>query len=705
VKIPDHSSLARWSNSALLPVLVLLMVLYYRHGMSGYVAPIWMPDEFGYLSVAAFLNGHDWTAVAHGLPWYSYGYSLLLAPAFALTKVSHWYRDAQWVNLALIAMIGICANLVLRKLDRTSKPWLRHVTVALILLYPPLLFNARFAWTETLVAVMPWLLGLLVFRTFEARRRHLDAFLCGALLMASYYIHARLIVLVIAGLIVFAFMLVKDRCWRELAWALLGMLVVLVPAYWFKDFLIANLYGGVVGGAQDSPLKMLGVLFRRAGELAAWRDVVGSAAGQLAYQLIATLGLLVVGVVATLQALRRHYAAREWAGFATLAFLLLGAVGSYALVLLTMGMSPQYPQHVFYGRYTEPLVLPIVAIGLLHLYRKPRSILPWTLLALAFVCVLVPIGVQAASRLPHQTTYWTAILGLFTYRSPHWYLETEPLLVGFLVVAITMILAFRVHRTVGLALVATLFFCGGLGLVRYYAPATSSYVQKWRAWPLPGTGNPVPRVIRLETRDQSLFLLATRIQIINAGSVVIPPNAALPDHFSGEYEQMVLADDHVVRSACLVDSPGPPSCTQLAAPPPASIHLAFLEGRSVTVHRARLSQRAQQFLVALPYLRAVWDDLALHHVTVHYAIRAPTAQGLSIKVYVTRAGESQPLASRTAFRYVPEGIHAGSVRVPVPVRIYTGGRLEKGFYTLHAVVAGPDGDELSTMVSLPMRIR
>lgn len=705
MKVSDRSPFARWSNRILLPALILLLVIYYGHSMLGYVAPIWMPDEFGYLSVAAFLNGHDWSAVAHGLPWYSYGYSLLLAPVFALTETSHWYRDAQWVNLALIAAIGTCANLFLRKLDRFSKPWLRHITIAVILLYPSLLFNVRFAWTETLVALMPWLLGLLVYRTFEVRRRYLDAFLCGCLLLAAYYIHARLIVLLIAGLMVFAFMAIRDRRWRELGFAVLGMLVVLVPAYQFKNFLIANLYGGLVSGAQDSPLKMLEVFFRRAGELAAWRDFFGSAAGQLAYQLIATLGLLVVGAAATVQWLRQQYASREWAGFATLAFILLGAAGSYALVLLTMGMSPQYPQHVFYGRYTEPLVLPIVAIGLLHLYRKPRSALPWTLLALALVCILVPVGVHAASQLPHQTTYWTAILGLFTYRSPHWYLKTEPLLTGFLVVAIAMILAFRTHRIAGLILVAALFFCGGFGLVQNYAPATSSYVQKWHAWPLPGASNPAPRVIRLETRDKSLFLLATRIQIINAGSVVIPPNVALPDHFSGDYEQMVLKDGHVLRSACVADASGPPACGPLAGPPAASIHLKIREGKSITVDRAGLPRRSQQFLSSLPYLRAVWDDLALRHVTIRYESRASSAQGLSIKVYVTRVGETLELASRTAFRYLPEGDHAGNMHVPVPVRIYTGGRLEKGIYTLHAVVVGPDGDEPSTMTSLPMRIR
>lgn len=692
---------SNYAGALLFVCLLVAVAVYYWHGMAAYVSPMMTPDEFGYVSVAAFLNGHDWTAVARGVPWYSYGYSLLLAPLFAITSAEHWYRDAQALNVALIVVLGICANLFLRKIDRGARPWLRHVVVAVILLYPSLVFYARLAWAETLIAVLPWLLGLLVYRVFEASRRYLDAFLCGALLMASYYIHARLIVLVAAGLLVFAFMAVKAGRKREFGMIVLGMLVALVPAYWFKGFLIDHLYGGAVVGTQDSPLKMLVSVWHRIGDAAAWRDFVGSAAGQFIYLVIATLGLAIAGLAALLRRLRHSYGQSGWAEFAALAFILLGAAGCYALVLMTMGISVGYPHHVFYGRYTEPLVLPIAAMGLLYLCRTPKRALLWMAVAFAIACALVPVAADVAASLPNQTTYWTLITGLFTYRTTDWRLAAGTLLVGFFWVAIVLSVAFRVHRYAGLAMVAVLFLCADYGLLTTYASATSAHVAKWQTWTMPAPGGRQPATMRLEMQGGDPLRLRARIQVINAVSTVIPAEQ-WPKGFSGTYEQMVWNGKQVTRSECL--APGR-ACTPLAAPPEAMVRLSIRAGRSLGVRHAFLSGCARQFLDSLPYLRAVWDLAALQHVALNYQITAPKAQGITIKVFVTRRGEKQWLADRQIFLRAKAGQERGVLRVPVPVRTYSGAALPAGVYTFGAVVAASDGNNWSTITSIPMRIK
>lgn len=687
------------------PALLLALAVYYLHSMAGYISPLNTPDEFGYVSVAAFLSGHDWVAVARGLPWYSYGYSLLLAPVFALTAPQHWYHAAQCVNVALIVLTGICANLFLRKLDRQGPPWVRHLVVAVILLYPSLLFYAHFAWAETLIALLPWLLGWLVYRVFEEQRRYVDAFFCGCLLVASYYVHARLIVVVVAGSLVFLALSLKTGRWRELGYAVLGMIVVLVPALWFKDFLLTHLYGGAVSGAQGSILEMLASVWHTLGEPTARGNFVGSASGQLAYLVIAPLGLSVVGFVICVARLVKIWRQSDAAALAALGFVALAVVGSYALVAITMGLSPNMPQHVFYGRYTEPLVLPIVAIGLLYLFRYPRRVVWWALLAFLVACVLVPLGVQAVRRLHTVVTYWTLLTGLFTYRSVDWQLATSSLLYGFLAVSVLLALVFRLHRYAGLGLVAACFFCAGFGLLQTYASAPLSHVQKWRTLPLPPSSRArlAPQLVKLEMRPGDPAMLRTRIQLINPSWTVVPV-AQWPSAFTGRYERMIWTGKVVRRSVCTVRTPGKEMCSPLDAPPVATANLKFEAGKSLGAGQALLSECLRNYLSALPYLRAVWDEVAMQHATLRYDVSSPVPYGLTVKVFVTKPSSSKWLVDKSVYQFLDAGNQMGTLRIPVPVRTYAGAALPKGFYTLHAVAVGPDGKEYADIASIPLNI-
>ena len=60
-----------------LALMLVAVAAYYVKMLKGFPAPVVVPDEFGYSVIAAYLAGHDWSNVAQGLPWYSYGYSLL----------------------------------------------------------------------------------------------------------------------------------------------------------------------------------------------------------------------------------------------------------------------------------------------------------------------------------------------------------------------------------------------------------------------------------------------------------------------------------------------------------------------------------------------------------------------------------------------------------------------------------------------------
>ena len=60
---------------------VLIFVLYGSNVKNIYT--VWqIGDEAGYLMNAAFFSGHDWSGIYEVIPYYGYGYSLLLIPFF-----------------------------------------------------------------------------------------------------------------------------------------------------------------------------------------------------------------------------------------------------------------------------------------------------------------------------------------------------------------------------------------------------------------------------------------------------------------------------------------------------------------------------------------------------------------------------------------------------------------------------------------------
>ncbi len=80
-------------------VLIFSIYQYSVHRLYGFSV---YPDEFGYWASAAQWIGYDWSDVASLGYYYSFGYSLLLAPILMLFHDSiKAYRAAVFVNMIL----------------------------------------------------------------------------------------------------------------------------------------------------------------------------------------------------------------------------------------------------------------------------------------------------------------------------------------------------------------------------------------------------------------------------------------------------------------------------------------------------------------------------------------------------------------------------------------------------------------------------
>lgn len=90
-------------------LLILLCFCLCQYGLQRIFGFSLFPDEFGYWAPAAKMLGWDWSETTSLGSYYSFGYSLILAPILYFVKDSIMaYRTAVVVNMVLM-----CIGLVL----------------------------------------------------------------------------------------------------------------------------------------------------------------------------------------------------------------------------------------------------------------------------------------------------------------------------------------------------------------------------------------------------------------------------------------------------------------------------------------------------------------------------------------------------------------------------------------------------------------
>ena len=89
--------------------LFIIAIVFYVANDS--FMPYILNDEIGYWSNAAFFSGYDWSSIANSIGYYSYGYSIILAPVLYFTKNPMLsYQIAIILNGVFLAcgFLGLC---------------------------------------------------------------------------------------------------------------------------------------------------------------------------------------------------------------------------------------------------------------------------------------------------------------------------------------------------------------------------------------------------------------------------------------------------------------------------------------------------------------------------------------------------------------------------------------------------------------------
>jgi len=351
-------------------VALLALHLWLARGRSDFL----LADGTGYLANARWLAGEAGTTWQGAAAFYHAGWSLLVAPAYAITRAPDAIHTYVIVLNALLATGSAvaCGFVARRVFDVGVSTSLLAGLVAGT--YPAVLLQSGFEWSESLY-FLAFPLFVLAAHQLVHRPSTWSAVGTGATAAALNATHPKGIgVLAATGLALALF------GWRR---ALPRRAVGIALASLVIGFVATRLLHGALQDAlyDESAAAIEGGVLSRLTEPALLWGTVQRAWGQAWYLTVATLGLAPLGVWAAWRQLDRR----------TGAFVLGSVALMFAASCLQMSDGTRV-DHLVYGRYVEGFVPVLLVAGIAGLVGRER----WSLrLAAAGGVLFGVLGVLA----------------------------------------------------------------------------------------------------------------------------------------------------------------------------------------------------------------------------------------------------------------------------------------------------------------------
>ena len=330
-------------------------------------------DELGYWAAAAHFAKLDWSGVSSMWPYYAYGYGMLLAPIYMITKNAIWvYRIAIVLNALFLCGSFIVLNeLGQRMLRNMGKKFILLVSFC-ITLYSSSVFFAHMTMTEPLLWFGFCCLALLLLDLIKNPKK-INCIFSAILLAYLYMVHRRVVFVIISSAMLMLLLVFtkKIKVKHLMIWA--GTLgVFLILSVILKNDITSALYTNpVLAGGNDYAAqtdKVVAIF-----TLEGFKQLCTSILGKIYYLGAASFFLFYWGIWFILKKVKRYLLAiikkdSQLDGEEYI-FLLLTFLGIMAISAITM-MSFGRIDILLYGRYIEFVMAPILLCGIYELYRN-----------------------------------------------------------------------------------------------------------------------------------------------------------------------------------------------------------------------------------------------------------------------------------------------------------------------------------------------
>ena len=361
--------LGRWPlHRAVLVTSVLLLALRLTLSLAR-SGPVIMADEAGYLTNARVL-ADGMPAEMGSSPFYRGGYSLLVAPFLWLGEDPVLvYHLVLVLNIVLVAcLIPVIYLLLTRCLDTSPAAGISAAAAAAA--YPSVTAFSQVALPESLLFLLMavWVLSVgLLLRAKPHVPAVIWAVATGAGAGALWTVHGRMIVVVgLTVVVLLALPACRQMRISASGAGLIALGVGLLAGHLLNDWLLTNNYRG--RGSDEAEMLSSSIDIDRV------LNVLGNLVGQSWYLLTATLGvalaLFACDLPRTVARIRRRRG--EPADFL---LVVLAATTAGLLVVSAVWFGTRTrPDQLIYGRYVEPIVPVLIAVGLISLARLGQQV-------------------------------------------------------------------------------------------------------------------------------------------------------------------------------------------------------------------------------------------------------------------------------------------------------------------------------------------
>jgi len=338
-----------------------------------------LDDEFGYWGIAAYFAGLDWSDAISEIPYYSYGYSLLLIPLFWIfDNPVYMYKAGIILNGILISSsFLLCYDMAKKLLKNVNMYILMGISFA-IAMYPAYLAYSSIAWPECLLIFIFWLLTW-CFLDLGQESANYKFFLIGFLSIYMYTVHQRALGILIASILVVLIMkILKNINYKQLLLTFLPIVILLCIHVYIKEIVQSNLWlvsnGSLTNDYSAQVGKLIQLmsidgLIRALRAFAGQFFYIGAASFLIAYFGLVELAKIIGKAIRTATKNRQLESLFEEPYFNLYAFLCIAFLLSIAINIVFM-INPTRLDHLFYGRYIEMLIGPLILLGLVFFIRN-----------------------------------------------------------------------------------------------------------------------------------------------------------------------------------------------------------------------------------------------------------------------------------------------------------------------------------------------
>lgn len=347
--------------------------------ISKLLLPHVLSDEFGYWSVAAFLAGYDWSEVTSQVVYYSFGYGVILTPLFWIfdNPVSIHTTAILLNGIFIIGSFAISC-VIAEKYIQKEQSFFCILAAAISIIYPNTIAQTNTTFSESFLIFLVWVMVYVVY-SLGNKPSFIKVVAISVLAVYLYFVHQRMLGVLLAWGICLLFMLYNKKIDKKILVASIVLIVVLfLLGTEFKQYiqehlwlnsetLSGNDYSGQLTKVQNI-LSDTNLLFQT--------FVIAS--GQIFGVIVSSYFLVVFGIIVCIKRLpivrkfvidKEEFLDNDHLPELFLLFSNIFIIGISSIFFQT----PSRIDMLYYGRYIEVTIPPMILLGLLYLFKLVKD--------------------------------------------------------------------------------------------------------------------------------------------------------------------------------------------------------------------------------------------------------------------------------------------------------------------------------------------